>query len=1324
MGTDTGADAAGSTWNSVAGDARVGLLVQGGHVTVHSYGDRRDSGTAPTRPADPWVRAVLASRVWDHVPDDRAPHRNRPEVAEAARRLAALRDEAAAALADDPWYDPGFAERFLERVEWLLGDEPLDLHPAEAGLFLLLPLIDQVHRLRLSARLAAVGPDRLAPRHGEDGRGEDDPERADYERHLAEQDLLAGRARRRPEAERPIGWWLFHRWTTGRGELVEPALVTHLAESGEGLADALRHERVARLVHGLRRGPGVCNREYLDTLAVDDALRGPGRQRVREQRLALLLALAHGLAIDPTGLPDIIVDHVGIPDPVDPAELRATVAGAVWGDLRHLPVLRAECRHEAVVEALREYTDRVDDLLHAVRRTIARSITVPMPALPERLSADDLRLADSAVVGSARFRLGERRVRELLMGDQLYKDRDLAVRELYQNALDACRYRRARTEYLERTGVPVHPFEGVIVLDQGVDEDGRAYLECRDNGIGMGEAELAGVFSHAGERFAEQPEFLLERTAWEQLDPPVRLYPNSRFGIGVFSYFMLADEIRVTSCRMDRGGLPGPVVEAAICGPGHLFRIVETAKRGTAPGTTVRLYLREGLGDGRVWSSVDVLQRLLGIAEFGTTAVHGERSVVWEPGVLRARVQADGGRAGLHAGGWLRDWSDAPEGTRVIWCQTGGALLVDGLVVRPGVRRGVLSSEGSGLCGAVVNLSGSYAPAQLSIDRSEILSDASADVERLLTAAVASLGWDRGELAWIHEGPDGWDWVRNVAEDAPCVADVVVAQAAALGWSFEILGFPYDVARTGFFPADDYVVGRHFGMRIFPGEYRDWWDRRFGEPSDVPDHILIWRVLALGPSQLKTQLAALVPELAVAAPGVAALPTDYLLLSRRHRDNYFWRSPREWPSFLIEVADLTGRSPREIADRAVRLGCVSMDPQGFVESDHGSGVIRALLTDRPVWRRHDPVVRLDDLLVLHDRTGIDPRQAVDSLRGLGLEVAVPELPPGFPTPGDLALLRTFDGDYLDATEAVRLGHLLAAAEASGLPPAEVRDRLESWGLTVESREVPAFVEVGSSDLLLDRSTVLEGWLSSQTPVPFLHLVAVCEEYGWTYGQAAAWYGGLGFTVAPIPSRMTLGELSILAGEPAADALTAGTPPSYDLILDREFAEDGSLSVLVERLEDLGLPIGLQIPRRFDALDQVLLPSGRPEGGSATSWWRGRAVDETVPFAVVVLVARDLGHEPKEVAERLASYGVRLSAPDLPEGLGFPDAVRLLVADGLKEDLPAAPDEGTGLYQLIRIARRTGFPLAQVADWLRAMGAKVPDPATAIRAALARVPRDG
>ncbi|NED84433.1 hypothetical protein G3I76_30600, partial [Streptomyces sp. SID11233] len=78
--------------------------------------------------------------------------------------------------------------------------------------------------------------------------------------------------------------------------------------------------------------------------------------------------------------------------------------------------------------------------------------------------------------------------------------------------------------------------------------------------------------------------------------------PNSRFGIGVLSYFMLAEEIRVTTCRMSAEGVPGPVLRASVCGPEHLFRIVREADKGT-PGTKVRLYLREGVV-AEEWSCV------------------------------------------------------------------------------------------------------------------------------------------------------------------------------------------------------------------------------------------------------------------------------------------------------------------------------------------------------------------------------------------------------------------------------------------------------------------------------------------------------------------------------------------------------------------------------------------------------------------------------------------------------------------------------------------------------------------------------------------------
>lgn len=47
-------------------------------------------------------------------------------------------------------------------------------------------------------------------------------------------------------------------------------------------------------------------------------------------------------------------------------------------------------------------------------------------------------------------------------------------------------------------------------------------------------------------------------------------HPNSQFGIGVLSYFMLADDFEVETCRMDREGRPGESLHAAISGSGNL----------------------------------------------------------------------------------------------------------------------------------------------------------------------------------------------------------------------------------------------------------------------------------------------------------------------------------------------------------------------------------------------------------------------------------------------------------------------------------------------------------------------------------------------------------------------------------------------------------------------------------------------------------------------------------------------------------------------------------------------------------------------------------
>lgn len=260
-------------------------------------------------------------------------------------------------------------------------------------------------------------------------------------------------------------------------------------------------------------------------------------------------------------------------------------------------------------------------------------------------------------------------------------------------------------------------WQGSIEFVQGVDDRGRAFLDCVDNGVGMRETELRGGFSRIGVSFVSQPEFVKEASKWERCNPPIHMYPNSRFGIGVMSYFMLADEIEVTTCRMDQRGVPGPVMRMTVLGPGQTARISRVHAQGHHSGTRVRLFLR----DAQTPSCVDVLQRLLAIADYRTTARHGTRSATWEP--YEWTKQTAPRRA--HALGVHGKLKPTLAG-RVVWCESGGALLVDGLLVQPSIRHGVLAdSQGAnGFHGAVINLTGSSAPA-LSTDRHYIRDDVS-----------------------------------------------------------------------------------------------------------------------------------------------------------------------------------------------------------------------------------------------------------------------------------------------------------------------------------------------------------------------------------------------------------------------------------------------------------------------------------------------------------------------------------------------------------------------------------------------------------------------
>jgi hypothetical protein len=1077
--------ARGGSKNSITGD------VSGSVVAHNVYGDVHIHGSPPSdqTPTAPWARIVHHSKVWSDGQDRRA-------AVTVATQLAALNQD----LPDDPWLDRGLPERFTKRVSWLAGKLDVEFGAAEATLLVLIPLLHQV----LWTRAAA---DRL-----------DGPPPEFYRDH--------SRLAARMDGHDEVRWWLFHRWLWLQAEVLKPESIAELLADVD-VPPVLTASRVSGLLKGLRgERPESGQRETLCGGSENE-------EHVRTPLLGLLLAVAYKMAIDVTSLSDVIAWHT----PVDFERLHETIADATWVPRADCPVLSAACHHASVVEALREHTASLDALLHTVRNAAdEHTVLAPLHALPERASSDDVMAAkgpDGKPVfsGWSRFHMDENQVQELLMGEQLYRDRSLAIRELYQNALDACRYRRAREEYLRRTIDRSSDWTGRITFTQGIDADDRPYLDCVDNGIGMGVEELTGVFAKAGGRFTQQPEFRDEQVDWSRLDPPIELFPNSRFGIGVLSYFMLADEITITTCRMSRKtGLAGPVHEVAITGPGHLFEIRKTADQGK-PGTTVRLYLRAGVRA----SCVEALNRLLAIAEFDTTAQHGERQAIWTSGVFEHRV----GQEDLSAGTIVA----SAEGN-VIWCEDGGALLVDGLRVdhqdgRPGYR------------GSVVNLTGALAP-RLSVDRTTVLESVGHRVAELQARAVPDLIAANTLLAS--------DWLNELGFENPRLADMIVENSPGLRC----------------FPADWILLTAPPRRRV---------NRNIlgGHPLD---HIFLWRLIA---NAAVGELAELVPEIAEAGTPLPPRPSDLRILCTANRSRWASVAQLRAPGRIVAAAAELAVAPRSVADRLTQLGIDGIGVDRFPTASFrsyaleldllGEGDNNPRLLSRRWWEQTVP---MPDLAASAAKHGIAASEAVDIVSAYGLTVGPPArsavdsaeeltgtaLPDSLATAGAGVL-----AGIADVREPIPLGHVLSRAEMLDMPVAEAVRILSTLGLTPP--DVPGTVSAEDIRLVSVNLNGSAPWLDIRRPVRLHHLIKAHAVLNQSPFWASDRLSQLGFTVQQdnLPYYPEYRDLTLLREEEFTEGFLDPEQPvplSQLVMLSKQLSSP--FNQIVGRLRELGMNV--------------------------------------------------------------------------------------------------------------------------------------------------------
>ncbi|MFF5252046.1 caspase family protein [Streptomyces leeuwenhoekii] len=770
-----------------AAAARRHGLAQSARIRYGTNGETRtrEMEICEGRPLlETWLRAARETPLWQRVRQE-----DQPVLPRFQERVAAFVEQCARTLhlaqarlpRPDPWSDETFPARLIGTRLPQLAPVTEPLSAVEAAFLVAAPFLREAawaDRLSQAAEIDPYCPDR---RPGADAQRRHYEQIGDQHARMVRKAAQC-RARGRADDETAVTMWLVHRWIADRFETDDEAVPTRQAQSLIASLGVLpdRVPEVSELL--CAAAAGIALDEMPDGLSgrlPGKVVLPEGPQPLRIRPLAALLRLAAVLSVDVRTFPEVVAEHLAVTDPVLPEHVVAVAHGLSWEREDAALHLDAPCPHQAVHAALAEVAAEADQLAARIQG-LAAELRGPeadlLAAVPARVTDRDLRPARTGggrapyEVPLLHFHLAQSEVRELLMGEPLYGgEPGLALRELYQNAMDACRYRAMRWKYLTSSGARPAGWSGRITFTQGEDERGR-YVECRDNGVGMSAEVLTHTFTRAGSRFERSKAFRREQSRWLRHDRSLRLYPNSRFGIGVFSYFMLAEEMTIVTRHVTADGIPAEhALRVDIPSSGSLFRI----RRHTGPddglaegGTRVRLYLREEPGIDQL-SCTRVLRELVMVSEFALETLdaqgYGHR---WEPGQLQSPAGDDTSGSLAAVPGVL--W----------WVPKAGHILCDGIVTDQNPF------------GYVLDLTGPHA-GQLSVSRTEL---------RHFDAGWAEEQWRRGARALVTWPHLTWEWMARLEEKSLPVAKVLDEEWRGKGVTVtRRQGGPLALDRVGWF---------------------------------------------------------------------------------------------------------------------------------------------------------------------------------------------------------------------------------------------------------------------------------------------------------------------------------------------------------------------------------------------------------------------------------------------------------------------------------------------------------------------------------------------
>lgn len=201
--------------------------------------------------------------------------------------------------------------------------------------------------------------------------------------------------------------------------------------------------------------------------------------------------------------------------------------------------------HPAVEHDIREFLDIIENEMKQCASLLRYSAEKwRTHLLPQSINREDI-ISKGYKYGEYRFTLEQDQILNLLMGENLYADPYVFIRELVQNAIDATRHRifyeysRGNTQYRPEP----------IKLSTWNDKDGYQWVRVDDSGMGMNEDLIINYLLKVGRSYYRSAQFKAEILRYEG-PKKFDFMPISRFGIGMLSCFIVGDLAELSTRRV------------------------------------------------------------------------------------------------------------------------------------------------------------------------------------------------------------------------------------------------------------------------------------------------------------------------------------------------------------------------------------------------------------------------------------------------------------------------------------------------------------------------------------------------------------------------------------------------------------------------------------------------------------------------------------------------------------------------------------------------------------------------------------------------------